>query len=107
MGPALRHACQARYFRARGGAVDRILSDVRPKCAAPYKKTGGCEPPPITIAATPRVALGLVRSQPSPSTPSPHPPAKPPPQIERVPPTRGHAPYHRREYPNKRTPPRQ
>src|SRR5258706_10027940 len=91
MGAALRHVCQARYFRARGGAVDRILSDVRPKCAPPYKQTGGCEPGRITIASTHRFALDLVRSQQWRSTPSLHRAGKLPREIDGVPYTSVHA----------------
>src|SRR5260221_11097013 len=89
MGPALRHACQARYFRARGGAVDRILSDVRPKCAAPYKKTGGCAPRRIPIASNHPFSLRPLPRQQQPPPPPPPPPRKLPPRIDRRPPPRG------------------
>src|SRR5882762_1003172 len=72
MGTALRHVCQARHFRARGGAVGRILSDVRPKCAPPNMEPRCSEPGRITIAATYRFALDLIRGQQLRSTPPLH-----------------------------------
>src|SRR6266850_2171768 len=85
VGPALRNARQLRHLRARGGAIGSLLTDVRPKCAAPYMKTGGCEPGRITIASAYRFALALIRSQQGRSTPPLHRAGELPREIDCVP----------------------
>src|SRR5882672_11546876 len=82
---ALRHVCQARHLRARGGAIGRILPDVRPKRAAPYVEPGRSEAGRVTIAPTHRFALDLIRSQQLRSTPPLHRAGKLPCEIDSVP----------------------
>src|SRR5258708_20687588 len=81
---ALRHVCQARHLRTRGGAIGGILPDVWPKRAAPYMEPGRSEAGRVTIAPTHRFALDLIRRQQCRPAPTLHRAGELPCEIDRV-----------------------